>query len=204
MAEKNFDSAAKTGQKPAALSLGELIAEIDVTTGVPIAGDSNKKEISNAPERTPASLQEQFIQFSLEKTLFALPLSSALEIGRRPDITPLPNLPGWVLGISNIRGEIVSFLSLKSFLGIPSSAIGGERRFLIIHNKAIKVGMVVDRIMGILSLDQIDRDLRKSPYHEGEIANYISGVAVSEKSMTNILAVDALLSSPRMTDFRGS
>jgi chemotaxis signal transduction protein len=66
----------------------------------------------------------------------------------------------------------------------------------------MKVGIIVDRIMGILSLDQIDADLQKNPYREGEIANYILGVTVSGERLTNILDVDKLLSSPRMTGFR--
>ncbi len=68
----------------------------------------------------------------------------------------------------------------------------------------MKVGIIVDRVMGILSLDQIDADLQKTPYREGEIANYILGVAVSGKSLTNILAIDKLLSSPRMTGFKAN
>jgi chemotaxis signal transduction protein len=62
--------------------------------------------------------------------------------------------------------------------------------------------MIVDRIMGILFLDQIDVDLQNSPYREGEIANYILGVAVSGEELTNILDTDKLLTSPRMAGFK--
>jgi chemotaxis signal transduction protein len=66
----------------------------------------------------------------------------------------------------------------------------------------MKVGIIVDRILGILALNQIDSDLQNSPYREGEIANYIFGVAVSGENLTNILDIDKLLSSPRMTVFK--
>jgi chemotaxis signal transduction protein len=72
---------------------------------------------------------------------------------------------------------------------------------VIIHNHDIKVGIIVDRIMGIISLDRIDSDIQSSPYREGEIANYISGVAFSGEQLLNILAIDKLLSSPRLTNF---
>ncbi len=39
----------------------------------------------------------QLIRFMIEDLLFAIPLSKALEIGRQPAVTPLPNLPGWVI-----------------------------------------------------------------------------------------------------------
>jgi len=190
------------GRDQALLSLNELIAEIDSETAVPFDPGRTKEEISPESVGMQPSLQNQYILLALEKTLFALPLSGALEIGRRPDITPLPNLPNWVLGISNIRGEIISFINLKAFFGISSTGSKVGRRFLILHNKSMKVGIIVDRIMGILSLDPKGADLQNSPYREGEMANYILGVAVSGENLTNILDIDKLLSSPRMTGFK--
>ena len=200
--EESFNPSAQGGRDRSILSLDELIAEIDSETGTSSATNRGKEEISTKSAIPPTSLQNQFILFALEKTLFALPLSSAIEIGRRPSITPLPNLPNWVLGISNVRGEIISFINLKAFFGISTTGTKIERRFLILHNQDMKIGIIVDRIMGILSLEQIDSDLQNSPYREGEIANYILGVAVSGESLTNILDVHKLLSSPRMTGFK--
>ena len=184
------------------LSLNDLIAEIDSETTIYNDSGEKKEELSQLTDSIPSSLQNQYILMALEKTLFALPLSRALEVGRRPDITPLPNLPNWVLGISNVRGEIVSFINLKVFFGIPSTGTKVERRFLIIHNQDTKVGITIDRIVGILSLEQIEADLQNSPYREGEIANYIMGVAVSGGSLTNILDVDKLLYASRIIDFK--
>lgn len=200
--EEDSTPPAIAGQGRTILSLNELISEIDSETVVPFGPGTKKEKLSPKLDGRHTSLQNQYIQLALEKTLFAIPLSSALEIGRRPDITPLPNLPNWVLGISNIRGEIISFINLKAFLGISSTGSKVGRRFLIIHNQDMKVGVIIDRIMGILSLDQIDAELQNSPYREGEIANYVLGVAVSGENLTNILDIDKLLSSPRMKGFK--
>jgi purine-binding chemotaxis protein CheW len=106
------------------------------------------------------------------------------------------------LGISNIRGEIISFINLKAFLGISSTGTKLDRRFLIIHNQDMKVGIIVDSIVGIFSLSQINADLQNSPFREGEIANFILGVAISEENLINILDIDKLLSCERMTAFK--
>lgn len=70
----------------------------------------------------------------------------------------------------------------------------------------MKVGIVVDRIIGIFSLDRTNTDIRNSPYEEGEIASYISGVVISERenkeNLLNLLDIVKLLSSPRMNAFR--
>jgi len=200
--EKGFTPPATAGGDQDILSLDELIAEIDSEIAEPLGRGIKDEETSPKLDGMHTSLKDQYILLALEQTFFALPLSSALEIGRHPEITPLPNLPNWVLGISNIRGEIISFINLKAFFGISSTGAKVGRRFLIIHNPGMKVGIIVDRIMGILTLDQIDTDLQNSPYREGEIAKYIMEVAVSGDNLTNILDIDKLLSSPRMTVFR--
>ena len=200
--EKDFNPPAVAGRDKTILTLNELVAEIDSETAIPFDPRQKKEEIPPISDGMPTPFQNQYIMLALEKTLFAFPLSRVLEIGRRPDITPLPNLPNWVLGISNVRGEIISFINLKAFLGISATGNKIERRFLIIYNQNMKVGIIVDRIMGILSLEKLGADLQNSPYREGEIANYILGVAVSGENLTNILDVDKLLSSPRMTGFK--
>jgi purine-binding chemotaxis protein CheW len=199
--KEDFSPTAKSGTDHINPSLDDLIAAIDRETreiSVPEPGIEELLDLSKVS--TP--VHKQFILFAIEDAQFAIPLSNTLEVGHQPDITPLPNLPKWVLGISNIRGEIISLINFKAFLGIPSSGSKGERRFIIIHNQEIKVGIIVDRIMGILSIDRSDGEIQSNPYRKGEIANYIQGAAVSGKNVTNILDIDRLLSSPRMTDFK--
>ena len=83
-------------------ALNEVIAEIDREAGrINPAGPEENKEAGKLVGGIE-SRSSQFIQFTLESTFFALPLSNALEIGHRPEIAPLPNLPKWILGISNV------------------------------------------------------------------------------------------------------
>ena len=105
------------------LSLEQLVAEIDRETNeIPGPDAVVPKTVEPGADHAvgpegQAFNREQFIRFYLNDILLAIPLKSALEIGHRPVITPLPNLPDWLLGVSNVRGEIVSIVDLKIFLG---------------------------------------------------------------------------------------
>ena len=200
--EDGNSSAEKSGSKLVGPSLSELISEIDSKTDQLTFPENLQDANALEPAVTTTNIQSQFILFGLEEILFALPLASALEIGHRPEVTRLPNLPNWVLGISNIRGQIISLVNLKAFLGIPSSGIITDSRFIIVHNQDLTVGIIVDRIMGMLSLDRIDTNIQNSPYREGDIAKFISGVAFYEDNLMNILDIEKLLSSPRMNSFK--
>ena len=178
--------------------LEELVAEID--------RDSRARE-PRPPEDQGA---RQYIRFFLEDVFLAVPLSGVLEIGHLPDITPLPNLPEWLLGVSNIRGEIVSIVDLKVFFGLSFRKGKRNRRLIVVRNPEMKTGILVDRIMGILSSGRSDATLvQDSPYSKetsgSELAPYISGLLVPEsrdEKILNIFDIDKFLSCPRMTAFR--
>jgi purine-binding chemotaxis protein CheW len=198
--ENELSTVQKTSMALTSPALSEVIAEIDkeagrIATPGPEVNKEETKLVGGIDSRS-----SQFIQFTLETTFFALPLSNALEIGHRPEIAPLPNLPKWILGISNVRGEIISFVNLKAFLRIPSSGVRGERRFIIIYNHDMKVGISVDKTPGIFSMDKINYDIQSSPYRQGEFVKYINGVALAGESIINILDTDRLLSALRITD----
>lgn len=188
--------------EPVPIPLEQLIAEIDSEVGHSDGSGSLASEIEGPAAETGRPSKGQYIRFFLEDILLAIPLSSALEIGHWPDITPLPNLPDWVLGVSNIRGEIISMVDLKAFFGIPGHKLKRNRRFIIASNKEMKVGFIVDRITGIFYLDRSDTEIQTNPYDHGEISSYISGVVATEEMLLNILDIDKLLTTPRMNAFK--
>lgn len=193
------------------LSLDELIAAIDRETET-IADPTAPEPVQPTPPvvvRKPGT--RQYIKFYLNNIVLCLPLASALEIGRQPAITPLPNLPRWVLGVSNIRGEIVSMVDIKAFFELSSTAIQGAPRFIIVHHQNIKVGFLVDRIAGIISLDQIDAVIQANPYQGDDdeakkkmsrLVKFINGVIANNDELINVMDVTGLLMSPQMNAFQ--
>jgi len=196
---------------PEALSLDELIATIDRETEraahveAPEAAKVEPAPVLNKPGT------RQYIKFFLNNIVLCIPLTNALEIGRQPAITPLPSLPHWVFGVSNIRGEIISMVDLKGFFEIPSRPIQSGRRFIIACHQNMKVGLLVDRIAGILSLDQLGADIQANPYQSEDadaalkmsrLVSLITGVISSGDELINILDITGVLLSPRMNAFQ--
>ena len=149
----------------------------------------------------------QLIRFMIDDVVFAIRLSKALEIGRLPAVTPLPGLPEWVMGVSNIRGEIISMVDLGAFFDIAPLRQRRERRFLVVHVPDMKVGIVVDRILGIFSPDPgelLNPDLLtsgrdfKTPAWTAYISRFLP---TKTEVVLHILDVEKLLSSSRMNAF---
>ena len=90
--ENGLSTVQKTSMDLTSPALSEVIAEIDRAAGrIATPGLEENKEDAKLVGGIE-SRSSQFIQFTLESTFFALPLSNALEIGHRPEIASLPNL----------------------------------------------------------------------------------------------------------------
>ncbi|MEE4358470.1 MAG: chemotaxis protein CheW [Desulfococcaceae bacterium] len=181
------------------ISLEELTAQIDKEARRADEG------ISGGGNLGAAYSNEQYIRFMLDDVYMAVPLSAALEIGRQPRITRLPNLPGWVLGVSNIRGEIISIVDLKAFFSMSPPGLKKTQRFIIIRKDDIKTGITVDRIIGIYTPEHKDIT-RTQLYHSADSQQmkwtpYIAAVLRAEDSVLNILDTGKLLTDRRMNAF---
>lgn len=196
-------------------SLADLVDAIDRET----AGSPEPDRIPSAPSTGPEPDRsvEPYIRFTLDRILLAIPMAAALEINPLGRATPLPNLPRWLMGVANLRGEIVSVVDLKAFLGLTPDGEGrgdsGRPRMLILVRSAETIiGLAVDQVAGLFHLDRRIQ-VRPSPYREGDpeakLADCIEGVLTAEDAglegedrLLNLLDVRKLLASPRMTAFR--
>lgn len=110
-----------------------------------------------APVEQPAVTHKQFSQlddyvvFTLSGGDYALPVRDVAEIGRVPTVTKVPNVPEFVRGITNLRGEIVPVLNLPQLLGLQETAPTARGRvlFLQARDQVAASGLMVDEVKGI-------------------------------------------------------
>jgi purine-binding chemotaxis protein CheW len=96
---------------------------------------------------------EEFIVFSLADTRCVVPIRNVVEVGRIPDAAPVPNAPAWLHGLGNLRGQVLSLIDLRAFLGLgrirPSAG-----RMIVLRADAddVVAGVMVDQVHQIVSL----------------------------------------------------
>lgn len=154
-----------------------------------------------APAAAPAlSLAERHIAFRLGEARYAVPYRFVVEVGSVPPVTAVPRVPGWVLGVTNLRGEILSVVDLASFLGAPSIAEGG--RMLVVRGAGEETlaGLVVSDIAGMTQLSAATIRATTAPI-EDAVAPYLAGVVEHQGQVVSILDLERLLSSPEFCSF---
>jgi purine-binding chemotaxis protein CheW len=96
---------------------------------------------------------EEFVAFSLGDTRCVIPIRNVIEIGRIPDAVAVPNAPAWLHGLGNLRGQVLSLIDLRAFLGIgrvrPAT---GRMLVLRADDEEVQAGLLVDHVHQIVSL----------------------------------------------------
>lgn len=151
----------------------------------------------------PADLPQKFLLAGIGDLKVAFLMECIGEIGTTPEITPLPSLPSWILGIVNIRGEIMSVIHLGDFLGVESLDAKRGDRFAVLLDGKIKVVVLFDRIFGTADKSAAEQNLAVSLQSaKKDLAMYIRKGFVVDEQPAYILDARSLLTSRRFLDYR--
>jgi purine-binding chemotaxis protein CheW len=123
----------------------------------------------------PVQAPLEVIEFLLAHERYALASSWVREVYPMKEITPLPGTPSFVLGIINVRGQIVSVVDLKKFFDLPSRGITDLNKVIIIRNADMEFGVLADAVAGVRQIpgEEIQPPV---PMQPGVRAEYVRGV----------------------------
>ena len=143
-----------------------------------------KKEILKARAKTLALETEQkratetyleVVVFLLAYETYAIETSFIREIFPLVEYTPLPCTPQFVLGIINVRGQILSVIDIKKFFDLPEKGLGELNKVIILRTDDMEFGILADKILGTQSIlpDAIQTSI---PTVRGMGSWYVKGI----------------------------
>lgn len=148
-----------------------------------------------------ASDQDRYVVFDAAGVRAAFPISSVRKIERLPLYTSLPNMPEWCLGISNIRGEIISLTDLAALAQISNDDRHSERKVIVVHDAQSNAttAVVVDRVVGIRRC-QSDA-LRSLDEPNTPITRLAGQIAATDQGDVLMIRPDRLFAHPEMKSY---
>lgn len=93
------------------------------------------------------------VAFSLFGQQLVVPLGDVAEVIYLTEWTSVPLSQPWMLGISNLRGRLVSLIDLASFFSDQPVTLQPESKVLLLAHDEHAVGVVVDQVYGIQHFD---------------------------------------------------
>lgn len=109
----------------------------------------------------------QFLRFALGSERYAVRIDAVREILEVARMTPLPLMPGFVLGVMNLRGAVVPVVDLGARLGLPAANVSRRSCVVIVDianrpdEGPHRLGMLVDSVYEVV--DATDEELETVP-----------------------------------------
>lgn len=143
----------------------------------------------NATAAVAASAQ-RWIRFSLSGQDYAVDIRSVREVLSQADIEPIPGAPAVVLGVINLRGQIVTVLDFGRWLGRAPNA--APRPLLVMDHLGIVLALAIDVIHDVTRLDPDEiKPVPRTGNNERPVP--LAGLVVREAGLLTLLNADVLL-----------
>ncbi len=92
------------------------------------------------------------ITFTLGGEEYAFETGFAAEVIRVPKLVKLPGSNSLIVGIFNLRGEIIAAMDIRPLLGIAASALTASARIIVIKGETFTTGILTESVQGVHSL----------------------------------------------------
>ncbi|MBU3845065.1 MAG: chemotaxis protein CheW [Candidatus Anaerobiospirillum pullicola] len=141
----------------------------------------------------------RWVTFQLDKEMYGVNVMQVREVLRYSDIAPVPGAPAYVLGIINLRGNVVSVIDTRMRFGLPPAEVTDNTRIMIIESERQTVGILVDSVAEVVDLNTKDIDDTPNVGTE-ESAKFICGVCNRGDDLLILIDLYKLLSEEEWQD----
>ena len=145
------------------------------------------KELMNVVEG-----EEQVVAFKLRREEYGFNILNVKEIKGLTDITRVPFASDFIKGVINLRGSVLPVIDLKKRLGLQDMEYTDDTRIVVVREDDLEVGMIVDAVTGVITLNSEHIDAAKSV--DNENSRFITGVGkVEEERLIILLNLEAII-----------
>ena len=136
----------------------------------------------------------QLVSFVLGNEEFGVDILCVQEINRMLQITKVPNSPGYVDGVINLRGRVIPVIDLRQKLGLPRKEHDNNTRIIVVEVNNKTVGFVVDAVREVL---RIPVSITEAPPEiaSGINSEYIKSVGKLEDRLLILIDLEKILSN---------
>ena len=134
----------------------------------------------------------ELASFFVGEALCGMDILKVQEINKLIEMTRVPQAPEYVLGILNLRGEIVTIIDLGKKLGLKSTELSEKTRNIIVNSNGEHIGLMVEQISDVVQAKF--EKIEAPPANIGGVqGKYFTGVLKTKDRLIGILDVAKVL-----------
>ncbi len=163
------------------------------------AGDLRADEPSPGPPTAEAAspsepaAEIEMLAFLLSGEEYVVAVEQVNEVLKMWSLTPVPNAPEYILGVSSLRGMMLTVIDLGKRLGLGPAAMNEKSRVVVVTVDDERVGFIVDRVTGVVKLSpDLVRAVPETVEHGIE---FLRGIARKDERLFILLDLDKVAGS---------
>ncbi len=134
----------------------------------------------------------QWVTFTLENEIYGVNVMQVQEVLRYTEIAPVPGAPVYVLGIINLRGNVVTVIDTRKRFGLSYVEVTDQTRIVIIESKKQVIGILVDSVAEVVYLNSSEIETAPNVGNEAT-SKFLQGVCNRDNHLLILIDLDKLL-----------
>ena len=135
----------------------------------------------------------QYVTFRLDEETYGIDVMQIQEVLRYTEIAPVPGAPDYVLGIINLRGNVVTVIDTRRRFGLADADITDATRIVVMESDSQVMGILVDSVAEVVYLKASEIETAPNVGNE-ESAKFIQGVCNKNGELIILVEFDKMLS----------
>jgi twitching motility protein PilI len=156
--------------------------------------------VAGLPEQLDAPGLWRGVGYRIGQRRLASGFDEVVEILPMPQVTPVPGSQPWMLGVANIRGNLLPTVDLKQFLEGERTVLHESQRVLIVRQPGGDVAVTIDELFGQRSFVEEQAlagdELPDSALTEGRYAHFVDRAYRLADHAWGIFSLDRLARTP--------
>ena len=141
----------------------------------------------------------QWVTFRLSGETYGINVMQVQEVLRYTEIAPVPGAPSYVLGIINLRGNVVTVLDTRDRFGLYPGEVTEQSRIVIIEAEKHVIGILVDAVAEVVYLRQSEIETAPNVGNE-ESAKFIQGVCNKNGELLILVELEKMMSEEEWSE----
>lgn len=134
----------------------------------------------------------QYVTFRLDGEVYGIDVMQIQEVLRYSEIAPVPGAPDYVLGIINLRGNVVTVIDTRRRFGLADTEITDATRVVVMESSQQVMGIIVDSVTEVVYLKSSEIETAPNVGNE-ESARFIQGVCNKNGELIILVEFDKML-----------
>ncbi len=152
-----------------------------------------------AGERFKSNEPVQWVTFRLDNETYGINVMQVQEVLRVSEIAPVPGAPDYVIGIINLRGNVVTVVDTRRRFGLPPKEPDSASRIVIVEAAGQVIGILVDSVAEVVELRSTEIETAPNVGNE-DSARYIQGVTSRDGKLLILVDLNKFLSEEEIAE----